>query len=173
MAEAQVEDVTELLGGSSLGQKMQEQTRSPFSPEFWLAEKEAEAKKKVDAKRGEDGEKRKLPPKIKLFDQNSLLFGAYLAMEEKFCCKFSVALAMTPGQQPKTNMLSIRLVKLLRWDLPFSKIPYNLYDGSASVLDVAKYLRADKSDIKMAISDGSEKPRLFLFQLGNEGKRKI
>ena len=141
--------------------------------EFWLAEKEAEAKKKVDAKRGEDGEKRKLPSKIKLFDQNSLLFGAYLAMEEKFCCKFSVALAMTPGQQPKTNMLSIRLVKLLRWDLPFSKIPYNLYDGSASVLDVAKYLRADKSDIKMAISDGSEKPRLFLFQLGNEGKRKI
>ena len=33
MAEAQVEDVTELLEGSSLGQKMQEQTRSPFSPE--------------------------------------------------------------------------------------------------------------------------------------------
>ena len=86
-------------------------------------------------------------------------------MEENFFCKFDVALAMTPGQQPKTNliMLSIRLVKLLRWDLPFSKIPYNLYDGSASVLNVAKYLRADESDIKMAISDGSEKPRLFLF----------
>ena len=33
MAEAQVEEVAELLEGSSLGQKMQEQTRSPFSPE--------------------------------------------------------------------------------------------------------------------------------------------
>ena len=103
------------------------------------------------------------------------LFDAYLAIEENFCCKFGVALAMTPRQQPKTNliMLSKRLVKLLRWDLPASEIPYNLYDGSASVLDVARYLRADESDIKMAISDGSEKPRLFLFQLGNEGKRKI
>ena len=143
--------------------------------EFWLAEKEAEAKKKVDAKWGKDEEKRKLPSEIKLFDPNSPLFDVYLAMEENFCCKFGVALAMTPRQQPKTNliMLSKRLVKLLRWDLPASEIPYNLYDGSASVLDVAKYLRADKSDIKMAISDGSEKPRLFLFQLGNEGKRKI
>ena len=55
----------------------------------------------------------------------------------------------------------------------FLKIPYNLYDGSASVLNVTRYLRADESDIEMAISDGSEKPRLFLFQLGNEGKRKI
>ena len=82
---------------------------------------------------------------------------------------------MTPLQQPKTNlnMLSKRLVKLLRWDLPASEIPYNLYDGSASVLIVTRYLRADESDIEMAISDGSEKPRLFLFQLGNEGKRKI
>ena len=37
MAEAQVEEVAELLEGSSLGQKkkkkMQEQTRSPFLPE--------------------------------------------------------------------------------------------------------------------------------------------
>ena len=143
--------------------------------EFWLAEKEAEAKKKVDAKWGKDEEKRKLPSEIKLFDPNSPLFDVYLAMEENFCCKFGVALAMTPRQQPKTNliMLSKRLVKLLRWDLPASEIPYNLYDGSASVLIVTRYLRADESDIEMAISDGSEKPRLFLFQLGNEGKRKI
>ena len=140
-----------------------------------MAEKEAEAKKKVDAKWGEDEEKRKLPSEIKLFDPNSPLFDVYLAMEENFCCKFGVALAMTPRQQPKTNliMLSKRLVKLLRWDLPASEIPYNLYDGSASVLIVTRYLRADESDIEMAISDGSEKPRLFLFQLGNEGKRKI
>ena len=91
--------------------------------EFWLAEKEAEAKKKVDAKWGEDEEKRKLPSEIKLFDPNSPLFDVYLAMEENFCCKFGVALAMTPRQQPKTNliMLSKRLVKLLRWDLPFSR----------------------------------------------------
>ena len=38
MAEAQVEDVAELLEGLSLGKKkktkMQEQTRSPFSPEI-------------------------------------------------------------------------------------------------------------------------------------------
>ena len=47
------------------------------------------------------------------------------------------------------------------------------YDGSASVVDVPRYLRADESDIEMAISDGSEKPRLFLFQFGNGGKRKI
>ena len=114
---------------------------------------------------GRDEEKSKLPSDIKLFDPNSPLFDVYLAMEENFCCKFGVALAMTPRQQPKTNliMLSKRLVKLLRWDLPASKILYNLYDGSASVLNVTRYLRADESDIEMAISDGSEKPRLFLF----------
>ena len=65
------------------------------------------------------------------------------------------------------------MVILLRWDLPASEIAYNLYDGSASVLNLARYLRAEESDIEMAISDGSEKPRLFLFQLGNEGKHKI
>ena len=70
-------------------------------------------------------------------------------------------------------MPSKRLVILLRWDLPASEIAYNLYDGSASVLNLARYLRAEESDIEMAISDGSEKPRLFLFQLGNEGKHKI
>merc|ERR1712074_6322 len=70
-------------------------------------------------------------------------------------------------------MLSKSLVKLLQWDLPASEIPYNLYNGSASVLIVTRYLRADDTDIKMAISDGSKKPRLFLFQLGNEGKHKI
>ena len=103
------------------------------------------------------------------------LFDAYLAIEENFCCKFGVALAMTPRQQPKNNLIMLRkrLVKLLRSDLPASKIPYNLYDGSPSVLDVTKYLRADESDIMMAISDGSKKPRSILFQLGNEGKRKI
>ena len=49
--------------------------------EFWFAEKEAEAKQKVDAKWGEDEEKRKLPSEIKLFDPNSPLLDAYLAME--------------------------------------------------------------------------------------------
>ena len=49
---------------------------------------------------GEDEEKRKLPSEIKLFDPNSPLFDVYLAMEENFCCKFGVALAMTPHQQP-------------------------------------------------------------------------
>ena len=80
-----------------------------------MAENEAEAKKKVDAKWGKDEKKRKLPSEIKLFDPNSPLFDVYLAMEENFCCKFGVALAMTPRQQPKTNliMLSKRLVKLL------------------------------------------------------------
>ena len=72
--------------------------------EFWLAEKEAEAKKKVDAKWGEDEEKRKLLSEIKLFDPNSPLFDAYLAMEENFCCKFGVALAMTPGQTAENQL---------------------------------------------------------------------
>ena len=196
MAEAQVEEVAELLEGSTLGQKKKKKCRSKpgrcfnrkervMVREFWLAEKEADAKsaekeadamsakKKPDAKWGEDEEERKSPSEIKLFDPKSPLFDAYLTMEENFCCKFGVTLPMAPRQGPKTNLivLSKRLVKLLRWDLPVSEIPYNLYDGSALVLDVARYLRADESDIEMAISEGSGKPRLFLFQHG--GKRKI
>ena len=83
--------------------------------EFWLAEKEAEAKKKPDAKWGEDQEERKSPSEIKLFDPNSPLFDTYLAMEENFCCKFGVTPPMAPRREPKTNliMLSKRLVKLL------------------------------------------------------------
>ena len=184
MAEAQVEEVAELLEGSTLGQKKKKKCRSKPGRRwhlkeramvrvFHLAEKEAEAKKKVDAKWGLDEEEKKSPSEIKLSDPKSPFFDAYLHMEENFCCKFGVTLAIAPRQEPKSNliMLSKRLVKLLRWDLPASEIPYNPYDGSASVLDVARYLRADESDIEMAISDGSKKPRLFLFQFG--GKRKI
>ena len=38
---------------------------------------------------------------------------------------------------------------------------------------MATYIREKESYIKIAISDGNDKPSLFLFQLGNEGMRKI
>ena len=188
MAEAQAEDITEMLEGTTLGQKKKKKCRSKpgrryhlkertMVREFWLAEKEAEAKNGPDAKWGvvEEHQKKPSPSGIKLFDPKSSFFHAFLNMEENFCCKVGVTSAKIPGQVPQKSLvtLSKRLVKLLRWDLPASGIPYNPYNGSASVAHVAKYLREKESDIEMAISDGGDKPRLFLFKLGNEGKRKI
>ena len=102
MAEARVEEITEVLEGTTLGQKKKKKCRSKpgrryqlkervMVREFWLAEKEAEAKNGPHAKWGVDEEHQKKPSPsgIKLFHPSSSLFDAYLHMEENFCCKVS------------------------------------------------------------------------------------
>ena len=62
----------------------------------------------------------------------NLLFPAYQFLEKNFIGKKVVSPPM-PKNPKYAKRSSIALVCLLRWNLPFSKIPFSAEDGSAEV----------------------------------------
>ena len=55
-----------------------------------------------------------------------------------------------PKNPKRAIYLSRKLVQLLGWDLPKSKIPFLTQDGSAKIHEVAKYFGISVDDVKDA-----------------------
>ena len=78
-----------------------------------------------------------------------------------------------------TTYLSRKLVQLLRWDLPKSKIPFLTQDGSAEIQEVAKYLGISVDDVKDAAfpvgknGEGRIKEKVIMYELISYGNTEI
>ena len=73
---------------------------------------------------------------------------------------------MPQNEAKNLEQLSRHLVKLLRWELPSSGIPYNQNDGSVNVVHLAQHFQVTQSAlIKATSSDvGKGKRRLITFE---------
>ena len=107
------------------------------------------------------------------FLPSSPLFPAYKFLEKNFICK-RVVCPPKPKNPKNAKRLSITLIRLLRWNLPFSKIPFSAEDGSAKVSDVATYFGVTVKAIKEATSTGGggagEKVRMVIYELISSSK---
>ena len=102
------------------------------------------------------------------FLPSSPYFPAYEFLEKNFICKKVVTPPM-PKNPQNAKKLSIELVRLLRWQLPFSGIPFSAEDGSAEVRDVATHLGVTVEAVIEAASTGGkgggEKLRMVVIEL--------
>ena len=74
-----------------------------------------------------------------------------------------------PRNPKRATYLSRKLVQLLRWDLPKSKISFLAQDGSAEIEAVAKYFGILVDDVKEAAFSEGGKQRVVMFELISYG----
>ena len=93
--------------------------------------------------------------------------------------KMPVSQLMSPINPKWAIYLSRKLVQLLGWDLPKSKIPFLTQDGSAKIHEVAKYFGILVDDVKDAAfpigrnGEGRIKERVIVYELNSYGNTDI
>ena len=84
-----------------------------------------------------------------------------------------------PKNPKRAIYLSRKLVQLLGWDLPKSKIPFLTQDGSAKIHEVAKYFGISVDDVKDAAfpvgknGEGRIKEKVIMYELISYGNTEI
>ena len=84
---------------------------------------------------------------LKIHDKDSHFYPAFLCLSQNFHGK-SVLPPSSKVQDRHKEELSQNLVRLLRWDLPQTGIPFSRNDGSAQISEVARYLRVSTDEVK-------------------------
>ena len=87
------------------------------------------------------------------FLPSSPFFPAYEFLEKNFICK-KIVFPPMPKNPMNAKKLSFELVRLLRWQLPSSKIPFSTVDGSVEIGAVASYFGVSVEAVKEASSGG-------------------
>ena len=116
--------------------------------------------------------------KVKVFDEKSPFFSAFSFLSENFPRKTVVPGDGMQSRSKEQDMqqLSRKLVRLLRWDLPHSGIPFSRHDGSALIEDVADCLRVSIDMVRCAsasIDTKKKKMRTIVFELFSHGRKEI
>ena len=84
---------------------------------------------------------------LKIYDEDSPFYPAFRFLSQNFHGKL-VLPTNSKAQDRHQEQLSWNFVRLLRWDLPRSGIPFSQNDGSAQISDVARYLRVSTDEVK-------------------------
>ena len=149
-----------------------------------VAQREAMARQRENQEGSEDGSEEEDSPEVEQFRMLSLgstgpqhpgvknegnaFYAAFLFLSKNLVFK-KVVPAQMPRNPKRATYLSRKLVQLLRWDLPKSKISFLAQDGSAEIEAVAKYFGILVDDVKEAAFSEGGKQRVVMFELISYG----